>query len=90
MMLGESGVAAETGYITNERSALFAGQPFNRVTNAAKGHNGDLDIGDSYGNARVHRFTRDGKHLGSWGQPGNGAGRFNLPHSVAVDSGGWV
>ncbi len=45
---------------------------------------------DGYGNARVHRFSPDGRHITSWGQPGTGPGQFNLPHAIAVDSSGRV
>jgi glucose/arabinose dehydrogenase len=70
MMLGKPGVAAETGYKVDESPVLFAGNPFNRVTNVARGRNGDLYISDGYGNARVHRFAPDGTHLTSWERPG--------------------
>jgi hypothetical protein len=90
MMLGKPGAAAETGYKVDESPVLFAGNPFNRVTNVARGHNGDLYISDGYGNARVHRFAPDGTHLTSWGRPGSGPGEFNLPHGIAIDSAGRV
>ena len=50
--------------------------------------NGDLYVTDGYRNARVHRFTRDGRLVKSWGEPGHGAGQFHLPHSVAFDDDG--
>ena len=90
MILGEPGVAADTGYELTKSPVLYGGKPFNRVTNVARGKNGDLYIADGYGNARVHRFSADGKHLTSWGQPGKGPGEFNLPHGIAVDSAGRV
>ncbi len=90
MILGDPGVAADTGYVLQKSPVLFGGKPFNRVTNVARGKNGDLYIADGYGNARVHRFSADGKHLTSWGQPGKAPGEFNLPHGIAVDSGGRV
>ncbi len=43
---------------------------------------------DGYRNARVHRFTRDGRLVKSWGTPGNGEGQFHLPHSIAFDDDG--
>jgi hypothetical protein len=90
MMLGKPGEPAPTGYVEGKSPVLFGGQPFNRVTNVAKGRNGDLYISDGYGNARVHRFAADGRHITSWGQPGSGPGEFNLPHGIAVDSSGRV
>ena len=86
MMLGESGVAADTGYRVDESPVLYASKPFNRVTNVAKAPNGDLYVADGYGNARVHRFSADGKLKQSWGTPGRGPGEFILVHAVAVDS----
>ena len=37
------------------------------------------------GNARVHKFTPEGKLLRSWGEPGKGPGQFVVPHGIAVD-----
>jgi streptogramin lyase len=90
MIIGQPGVSAETGYKHGVSPVLFGGKPFNRVTNVATGRNGDLYISDGYGNARVHRFSADGKHMTSWGQPGRRPGEFNLPHGIAVDSAGRV
>jgi DNA-binding beta-propeller fold protein YncE len=74
------------------QGAPFAsGQPFNRPTKVALDPNsGDLYISDGYGNARVHKYTVDGRHLFSWGEFGTGSGQFNLPHSVCTDSQGKV
>ena len=90
LTLGKAGVASETGYKEGVSPVLYGGNPFNRVTNVAMGRNGDLYIADGYGNARVHRFTKDGKLITSWGRPGGRPGEFNLPHSIAVDSAGRI
>ena len=45
-------------------------------------------MADGYGNARVHKFSADAKHMFSWGEPGNGPGQFNLPHGLWIDSRG--
>jgi len=67
------------------------GLPFNRPTKVAfNPGNGDLYIADGYGNSRIHKYTPDGRHLFSWGQPGSDPGEFNLPHSVCTDRGGLV
>ena len=47
--------------------------------------NGEIYVSDGYGNARVHRFSPDGRLLRSWGEPGSGPGQFHLPHGIAVD-----
>jgi sugar lactone lactonase YvrE len=49
---------------------------------------GELFVTDGYGNARVHRFSAEGKLLASWGEPGAGPGQFNVPHGAAIDSRG--
>ena len=90
MTLGQAGQAAETGFKIGESPVQHAGAPFNMVTNVAVGPSGDLFITDGYGNARVHRFSAEGELLASWGEPGSGAGQFNLPHSIAVDRRGRV
>jgi hypothetical protein len=51
---------------------------------------GDLYISDGYGNARVHKYTSDGKYLFSWGECGTDPGQFNLVHSVVLDKAGRV
>ena len=72
---------------TNEPAPIWSGQPFNRPTHAAVSPNsGDIFITDGYGNSRVHRYTADGEHVLSWGEPGIDAGQFIRPHNVAVDS----
>jgi len=66
-----------------------SGQPFNQPTKVAfDPKTGDLYIADGYGNARVHKYSADGRHLFSWGEYGTGPGQFNLVHSVATDSEG--
>jgi DNA-binding beta-propeller fold protein YncE len=71
-------------------SAFMSGQPFNLPTNTAFSPEGEVYVSDGYGNARVHRFSPDGKLLHSWGEPGTGPGQFNIVHSVCVDVDGWV
>lgn len=66
------------------------GQPFNRPTDVALSPSGEIYVSDGYGNSRVHKFSRDGELLLSWGAPGDGPGQFNLPHSVWVDRHGCV
>ena len=61
------------------------GEPFNLPTDVGVASNGDLFISDGYGNARVHKYTADGRHLLSWGEWGTGPGQFNLSHAVRVD-----
>jgi len=75
----------------NQGAVAQSGDPFNRPTKVAfDPKTGDLYITDGYGNARVHKFSAEGKHLFSWGDYGSDPGQFNLPHSVCTDSEGKV
>lgn len=59
-------------------------EPFNHPTGVACGPEGDLYVSDGYGNARIHRFDARGRHLTSWGEPGDGPGGFSTPHSLLL------
>jgi DNA-binding beta-propeller fold protein YncE len=73
MRLGERGKAA----------AKQEGDPFNRPTDVAVHPvSGDIFVSDGYGNSRVHRFDKNGKHILSWGEPGSREGQFSLPHNI--------
>ncbi len=74
------------------KSADFmSGRPFNQPTKVARDpQTGEMYISDGYGNARVHKYSPEGKHLFSWGESGTDAGQFNLVHSVVLDRGGRV
>jgi DNA-binding beta-propeller fold protein YncE len=85
--LGHRGVHSDTGKITNWLAERAAG-PFNHPTEMIAHPNGDIYVTDGYRNARVHRFTRDGRLVKSWGTPGHGPGQFHLPHSIAFDPDG--
>jgi DNA-binding beta-propeller fold protein YncE len=69
---------------------FMGGLPFHRCTHTALGPNGDIFVSDGYGNARVHKFAPDGRHLLSWGACGIGPGEFNIPHNITCDADGWV
>ncbi len=60
------------------------GAPFNHPTDVALAADGEIYVSDGYGNAHVHRFGPDGRHLGSWGGVGTGPGQFSTPHGVWV------
>jgi DNA-binding beta-propeller fold protein YncE len=91
LTLGTSGVASDTGATSMDyRTVRRGGPPFHYPTNLAIGPNGDLYVSDGYGNARVHKFSPDGRHLLSWGEPGAGPGQFHLPHGIAVGPDGTV
>lgn len=62
-----------------------AAEPFNMPTGVAISSTGDIFVSDGYGNARVHKFSADGKLLLSWGEPGPGKSQFRLPHNIWID-----
>jgi hypothetical protein len=68
----------------------FSGEPFNLCTHTALSPRGDIYVADGYHNARVHKYSPDGKLLLSWGEPGTAPGQFNLVHNIACDEEGWV
>ena len=81
MTIGTPGQAAD----------LYGGQPFNRCTHVAiDPRTGDLYVSDGYGNAKVHKYSPDGKLLFSWGEPGTDPGQFNIVHNIATDGNGYV
>jgi hypothetical protein len=62
--------------------------PFNHPTKAAIAVDGEIYVADGYGNARIHRFSAAGEHIGSFGEVGHGAGEFMTPHSIVADRSG--
>jgi DNA-binding beta-propeller fold protein YncE len=91
-VLGNPDKPSDTGY-TPQKGDLMAslgtikagGPPFNRPTGIARSSTGELFATDGYGNARVHKFSPEGKLIKSWGDPGTAPGHFNLPHNVTID-----
>ena len=63
---------------------------FRQVTDVAWDAAGNTYISDGYINSRVAKIDKDGNWLKSWGEPGDGPGQFNTPHSIAVDAEGRV
>lgn len=63
---------------------------FNLPTDVAFAPNGDIYVSDGYANARVVKFSSDGKFLLEWGTRGTGPGEFELPHNLVVDEQGRV
>lgn len=83
--LGTRGQHSDTGCEDWHNLPLRAAGPFNHPTEMLPGPSGDLYVTDGYRNSRVHRFTKDGELIQSWGQPGKTApGDFHLPHTLAI------
>ena len=76
--------------IPGRPAPFFSGEPFHRCTHTALSPKGEIYVSDGYGNARVHKFTPDGKLIKSWGESGTDPGQFNLVHNVVTDEDGWV
>ena len=81
MTLGKKG-------ITGDNSSPDA---FNGMADLAVAKNGDIFVADGEGpNTRVAKFSKTGEFLKWWGGKGTGAGQFQVPHSIAIDSKGNV
>jgi sugar lactone lactonase YvrE len=80
MTLGKAGVAGD------------GPDTFNQPNDVAIAPNGDIFVSDGHtpgmGNARVVKFTKDGKFIKQWGKHGSGPGEFEVPHALAFDSRG--
>ncbi len=63
---------------------------FRQVTDMAWDAEGNTYISDGYINSRVAKVDKNGDWVKSWGEPGDGPGQFNTPHSIAVDAQGNV
>jgi sugar lactone lactonase YvrE len=76
--------------VPGKPAPFMSGEPFHRCTHTALSPRGEIYISDGYGNARVHKYSPDGKLLMSWGEPGTGEGEFNIVHNICCDADGWV
>jgi hypothetical protein len=62
---------------------------FNSPSDVLVAPNGDIFVADGHGgetNARIVKFSKDGTFIKAWGKKGSGAGEFNVPHRLAMDS----
>src|SRR6201996_7321314 len=76
--------------IPGKPAPYMSGEPFHRCTHTALSPQGDVYVSDGYGNARVHKYTPDGRLIMSWGEPGTDPGEFNIVHNITCDADGWV
>lgn len=91
MTLGNPGHPSDTGVVNGNFKTIRRGAgPFNVPDKVCVSAAGEIFVTDGYGNARVHRFSADGRLLASWGEPGGEPGQFRIPHGVGVDSGNRV
>lgn len=91
LTIGTKGFRSDTGVDPADFSSdaykkvIRSAGPFNMPAGVTTNTEGDIFIADGYANAAVHRFTPEGKHLYSWGSPGDGPGQLNLPHGIWID-----
>src|SRR5438445_774531 len=69
---------------------LYLGEAAGVAVNS-KGHifvlsRGNSYISDGYINSRIAKVDKNGKWIKSWGEPGDQAGQFSTPHSIAIDA----
>ncbi len=90
-VIGDRGVFSDTGCENPGDLVPRAAGPFNYCTEMAPSPTGEIYVSDGYRNARVHRFSSEGRLIQSWGQPGKTeAGHFHLVHSLLIDPEGKV
>ena len=63
---------------------------FNRPTDVAWDHAGNIFISDGYNNSRAIKFDKNGRYVTEIGTRGAEPGQMNTPHSIAVDNAGNV
>lgn len=79
MTLGKAGIAGD------------GPDTFNQPSDVLVAPNGDIFVADGHGgntNARIVKFSSDGKFIKTWGKKGTGPGEFDTPHALAMDSKG--
>src|SRR5213594_2316915 len=79
LTLGKAGVAGD------------GPDTFNAPSDVVVAPNGDIFVADGHGgdtNARIVKFSKDGKFIKTWGRKGADRGEFDTPHALAMDSRG--
>ena len=62
---------------------------FNKPSDVLVAPNGDIFVADGHGpgsNARIVKFTAQGKFIKAWGKEGTQPAEFDVPHCLAMDS----
>jgi sugar lactone lactonase YvrE len=79
MTLGKAGMAGEGPDTLNEPTDIVVAR------------NGDIFVSAGHGfktNARIVKYSKDGKFLKAWGKVGSAPGEFSSAHAIAMDSQG--
>jgi len=79
MTLGKPGIAGDGPDEFNAPSAVLVAP--NGTVFVADGHGGNT-------NARIVKFSPDGKFIKTWGRKGSAPGDLDIPHTLAMDSQG--
>jgi DNA-binding beta-propeller fold protein YncE len=86
LQLGKPGVGArgtDTFLEPNDVVTTPSGDIF-----VSDGHSGQNPNAPPDTNARIVKFTKDGKYVKEWGKLGSAPGEFRTPHALALDSRG--
>jgi streptogramin lyase len=79
LTLGKAGVAGDGPDV------------FNQPSDVVVGPGGDIFVADGHdadSNARIVKFSKDGKFIKTWGKRGSAPGEIDTPHGLAFDSRG--
>jgi DNA-binding beta-propeller fold protein YncE len=86
MTLGKAGVPGNGPDTFNEPNDVITAP--NGDIFVADGHSGQNPQPPPNANARIVKFTKDGKYIKEWGRLGSAPGEFRTPHALAMDSRG--
>lgn len=81
LALGKAGVAGDST------------DTFNQPSDVVVAPNGNIFVADGHGgnsNARIVKFSSDGRFIKAWGKKGSAPGEFDTPHAIAMDSKGRI
>jgi len=71
----------------HKRPDKYASEEEYKTTDLAVAPNGDIYVGDGYGQSWIHQYDKDAKYLQSFGGPaGSDPGKVSGPHGVWVDT----
>ena len=76
--------------VPGKPAKAYSGEPFNKCTHTALSPENDIYVSDGYKNARVHKYSQQGKLIHSWGRDGLEPGQFNIAHNIGCDDAGFV
>ncbi|MEM6674205.1 MAG: hypothetical protein AAF726_15275 [Planctomycetota bacterium] len=69
-------------------AGMYEGPGQYRPTGIAVAPNGEVFVGDGYGQSWCHRFGADGAYIASFGGPGEEPGKMRTPHGLVIEEAG--